>query len=158
MPVGDVHVSRSLKRTLGRFSFTIDTAFRDVIRACADPGRPHGWIDGQVIAAYERLHELGWAHYIETRNDQGELVGGVYGIRIGRFFAGESMFHRETDASKAALVELSNLLQARDVELFDVQWMTPHLATLGAIDLSRSDYLRRLEHALGDAGPIGVTS
>ena len=158
MPVGDVHVSRSLKRTLGRFSFTIDTAFRDVIRACADPGRPHGWIDGQVIAAYERLHELGWAHSIETRNDQGELVGGVYGIRIGRFFAGESMFHRETDASKAALVELSNLLQARDVELFDVQWMTPHLATLGAIDLSRSDYLRRLEHALGDAGPIGVTS
>ena len=158
MPVGDVHVSRTLKRTLGRFSFTIDTAFGDVIRACADPGRPHGWIDGQVIAAYERLHELGWAHSIETRNDQGELVGGVYGIRIGRFFAGESMFHRETDASKAALVELSNLLQARDVELFDVQWMTPHLATLGAIDLSRSDYLRRLEHALGDAGPIGVTS
>ena len=130
------------------FSFTIDTAFGEVIRQCADPGRPHGWIDNQIISAYEELHRLGWAHSIETRDGEGNLVGGVYGIAVGGLFAGESMFHRVTDASKAALVALDELLVANDFLLFDVQWMTPHLSTLGAIDLSRSDYLRRLERAV----------
>ncbi len=151
IPVGGIHVSRSLRRSMRRFSFTIDTAFGEVIRACADPTRPHGWIDAQIIRAYERLHELGWAHSIETRNADGDLVGGVYGISVGALFAGESMFHTETDASKAALVTLSELLVDNNFSLFDVQWMTPHLESLGAIDLSRTDYLRRLEEAVTTA-------
>ena len=148
LPIGEVHVSRTLRRSMRAFNFTIDTAFGEVIRSCADPGRPHGWIDSQIVAAYEELHRLGWAHSIETRDAEGNLVGGVYGIAIGGLFAGESMFHRVTDASKAALVALDELLVANDFLLFDVQWMTPHLSTLGAIDLSRSDYLRRLEMAV----------
>jgi len=151
IPVGGIHVSRSLRRSMRRFSFTVDTAFGEVIRACADPGRPHGWIDAQIIRAYERLHELGWAHSIETRNADGDLVGGVYGISVGALFAGESMFHIETDASKAALVALSELLVDNNFTLFDVQWMTPHLESLGAIDLSRTEYLRRLEEAVTTA-------
>lgn len=151
IPVGGIHVSRSLRRSMRRFSFTVDTAFGEVIRACADPSRPHGWIDAQIIRAYEQLHELGWAHSIETRNADGDLVGGVYGISVGALFAGESMFHTETDASKAALVALSELLVDNNFALFDVQWMTPHLESLGAIDLSRTEYLRRLEEAVTTA-------
>lgn len=148
IPVGELHMSRSLRKSMRTFDFTINTNFGEVIRACADPGRPHGWIDAQVIDAYEELHRLGWAHSIETRNAAGDLVGGVYGIAVGGLFAGESMFHRTTDASKAALVALDNLLQNNNFDLFDVQWMTPHLSSLGAIDLSRNEYLRRLERAL----------
>lgn len=144
----DMHVSRSLEKSMRRFTFTINTAFSEVMAACAHPSRPHGWIDAQMTAAYTRLHELGWVHSIETRNLDGDLVGGVYGISIGRMFAGESMFHTETDASKAALVHLTRRLKALGIELFDVQWMTTHLSSLGAIDLSRSEYLRRLEEAV----------
>ena len=122
------------------------------MKACADPSRPHGWIDSQILAAYTRLHELGWAHSVETRNAEGELVGGVYGLRVGGLFAGESMFHTETDASKAALAYLTQTLRESGALLFDVQWMTPHLSSLGAIDLSRSDYLRRLEEAVNATG------
>lgn len=131
------------------FSFTMNESFGDVIRACADPRREHGWIDSQVIAAYEQLHSLGWAHSIETRAEDGSLVGGVYGIAIGGLFAGESMFHHATDASKAALVALSDVLVENGFTLFDVQWMTPHLSSLGAIDLPRSEYLQRLRLAIG---------
>ena len=148
IPIDGLHVSRSLRRSLRGFSFTFNTAFGEVMRACADPNRQHGWIDAQIISAYEELHRMGWAHSVETRDSAGELVGGVYGIAIGGLFAGESMFHWTTDASKAALVALSELLNENDFVLFDVQWMTPHLSTLGAIDLSRSDYLRRLERAV----------
>ncbi len=147
MPL-DMHVSRSLKRSMKKFHFTINTAFVDVMKACADPSRPHGWIDAQILSAYTRLHELGWAHSVETRNQAGDLVGGVYGIGVGRLFAGESMFHHETDASKAALVHLTGSLRDHGITLFDVQWMTPHLASLGAIDLSREEYLRRLNNAI----------
>ncbi len=146
----DMHVSRSLKKSMRRFHFTMNTAFVEVMTACANPEREHGWIDSQILRAYTRLHELGWAHSVETRNADGDLVGGVYGIGLGRMFAGESMFHTETDASKAALVHLTNVLDAAGVVLFDVQWMTPHLSTLGAIDLSRSEYLRRLEEAVNN--------
>ena len=146
----DMHVSRSLKKSMRKFHFTMNTAFVDVMTACANPDREHGWIDSQILNAYTRLHELGWAHSVETRNDAGELVGGVYGIGLGRLFAGESMFHTETDASKAALVHLTNVLRENGVTLFDVQWMTPHLSTLGAIDLSRSEYLRRLDKAVNN--------
>ncbi len=116
------------------------------MRACAAPGRPHGWIDESFIAAYTRLHDLDWAHSVETWLD-GVLAGGVYGIRIGRFFAGESMFHRVTDASKVALWATVDLLRLDAATLFDVQWTTPHLASLGAIDISREEYLSLLASA-----------
>lgn len=148
IPIDGFHVSRSLRKSMKKFHFTVNTAFDEVIAACGDDARPHGWIDGQITRAYVELHRQGWAHSIETRNDAGQLVGGVYGLGIRRFFAGESMFHTETDASKAALAYLMKLLAASGAELFDAQWMTPHLSTLGAIDLSRSDYLRRLERAI----------
>ena len=147
MPL-DMHVSRSLARSMRKFTFSINRSFRDVMEACADPSRPHGWIDSQVLGAYTRLHELGWAHSVECWNETGELVGGVYGVGVGAMFAGESMFHRETDASKAALVHLTRTLLQNDVELFDVQWMTPHLESLGAIDLPRTEYLSRLRDAV----------
>ncbi len=154
MPL-DMHVSRSLKKSMRKFTFTMNHAFGDVMARCADPGRPHGWIDSQILASYTRLHELGWAHSVETWNQAGELVGGVYGIAIGRFFAGESMFHSETDASKAALATLTGILRENGTALFDVQWMTPHLASLGAIDLPRSEYLRLLKTAIAlDAVPV----
>ena len=147
MPL-DMHVSRSLARSMRKFTFSINRSFRDVMEACADPSRPHGWISSQVLGAYTRLHELGWAHSVECWNETGELVGGVYGVGVGAMFAGESMFHRETDASKAALVHLTRTLLQNDVELFDVQWMTPHLESLGAIDLPRTEYLSRLRDAV----------
>ena len=114
----DMHVSRSLTRSMRRFSFTVNTSFVEVMKKCADPSRPHGWIDSQILGAYTRLHELGWAHSIETRNQNGELVGGVYGLRVGGLFAGESMFHTETDASKAALVYLTQTLRDSNCLLY----------------------------------------
>ena len=111
----------------------MDTAFDGVIEACADPHRPHGWISQDIRFAYRRLHDMGWVHSVEAWGDDGELAGGLYGVAIGGLFAGESMFHRRSDASKAALVGLVELLRASDHagRLLDVQWMTPHLASLG---------------------------
>lgn len=152
IPLDGLHISRTLRRSMKHFHFTINTAFSEVLDACADVSRPHGWIDGQIKKAYLELHNRGWAHSIETRNEAGRLVGGVYGVGIRRLFAGESMFHTETDASKAALVHTVETLRNAGTELFDVQWMTPHLSTLGAIDLSRTDYLRRLERAIRPDG------
>lgn len=143
IPLDGLHVSRSLRRSLGAFEIRVNSAFEEVMRACGDPRRPHGWINDAFISAYTRLHELGWAHSIETWKD-GELVGGVYGVRIGAFFAGESMFHRVTNASKVALWAAVELLRADGVRLFDVQWMTPHLASMGAVEISRDEYLRLL--------------
>ena len=148
IPLDGLHVSRSLHRSMRRFEFTVNAAFDEVMAACGDPARPHGWIDEQMRAAYGELHRRGWAHSIETRDLEGELIGGIYGVGIGRFFAGESMFHRVSDASKGALVALVSLLRASGVVLFDVQWQTPHLARMGAVEVPRSDYLRRLEYAL----------
>jgi len=121
-----------------------------VIRGCADPSRPSGWIDDEFIAAYTRLHELGWVHSVEawTRDDPPELAGGVYGVAIGGLFAGESMFHRRTDASKVALVGLVERLRAGGAALFDVQWLTDHLATLGARTITRAQYLGLLTDAV----------
>jgi leucyl/phenylalanyl-tRNA--protein transferase len=147
IPLDGFHACRSLHRARQRFTITIDAAFRAVMEGCADRKRPHGWIDDSVLDAYTRLAELGWAHSIEAWED-GELAGGVYGVRIGRLFAGESMFHTRRDASKVALWALVECLGLDGVTLFDVQWTTPHLVSLGAVDLPRDDYLRRLQAAI----------
>jgi len=142
-----LHISRSLSRSLRRFTATVDCDFEAVMRGCGDPSRPHGWITEAFISAFVALHELGWAHSVEIWED-GSLVGGVYGVSIGAFFAGESMFHRSTDASKAALVHLTRLFDDVDHALFDVQWLTPHLASLGAVEIDRMQYLQRLSVAV----------
>ena len=147
LPLDGFRLSRSLRRALPRFEIRVDTAFPAVMRACGDPRRPHGWIDDDFLTAYCRLHDLGWAHSIETW--QGEvLAGGVYGVRVGGLFAGESMFHRVTDASKVAVVATVEHLRAIGASLFDVQWVTPHLATLGAVEVPRAEYGRLLAAAL----------
>jgi leucyl/phenylalanyl-tRNA--protein transferase len=146
MPRNGMVVSRSLRQSARRFRVSADTAFTDVMRRCGDPRRPHGWINEHFITAYSRLHQMGYAHSVEVWLDD-ELVGGVYGVRISRFFAGESMFHTATDASKVALWALVQALHQADVELFDVQWSTPHLASLGVVDVPRTDYLHRLAAA-----------
>jgi leucyl/phenylalanyl-tRNA--protein transferase len=130
-----------------RFEVRLDTACAEVIDACADPRRPSGWIDEQIREAYLRLHALGWVHSVETWQD-GRLVGGLYGVAIGGLFAGESMFHRETDASKAALVGLVRMLDDGCDRLIDTQWLTSHLASLGVSEVSREEYLRLLGDVL----------
>ena len=155
LPLDGLRVSRSLRKSCGRFEVRVDTAFEDVMRRCGDPHRPNGWIDNHFVRAYVRLHELGWAHSVETWLDD-ELVGGLYGVRIDAFFAGESMFHTATDASKVALVRLVEWLNDTGGRLLDVQWSTPHLASLGVIDVSRTDYLTML--ALAVATPGGETT
>jgi len=146
LPLDGLRVTRSLRKSCRRFTITVDTAFEQVMRACGDPRREHGWINDEFVEAYTRLHRMGWAHSVEVRLD-GRLVGGVYGVRVRRFFAGESMFHTATDASKAALAVLVDLLGRAGVELFDVQWTTPHLKSLGAVDVPRTQYLTMLATA-----------
>jgi leucyl/phenylalanyl-tRNA---protein transferase len=143
-----LHISRRLARTLhsGKFHCTVDQAFSDVIRGCAD--REEGtWITSAMIAAYERLHQLGWAHSIEAWMG-GELAGGVYGVAIRGLFAAESMFTRRTDGSKVALAYLMDHLRRIGVQLFDIQMVTRHTTSLGAIEIPRKEYLRRLKKAL----------
>jgi leucyl/phenylalanyl-tRNA--protein transferase len=149
LPLDSLRVSRSLRASARRMEVRVDTAFGEVIRACADPSRDSGWIDEEVVDAYTELHELGWAHSVEAWQD-GALVGGLYGVAIGGLFAGESMFHRVTDASKVALVGLVGLLRDEyaDRRLLDVQWSTPHLASLGVVEVRRSTYLDLLDTAL----------
>ena len=149
VPLDGLVMSRSLRRACRSFEIRVDTAFDAVVEACADPARDSGWITRDVAAAYGELHRLGWAHSVEAWQD-GELAGGLYGVGIGGLFAGESMFHRVRDASKVALVALVELMTADGVagRLLDVQWVTPHLATLGAVEVSRSAYLRLLARAL----------
>jgi leucyl/phenylalanyl-tRNA--protein transferase len=143
----ELRVSRSLRRSARSFEIRVDTACAEVIDACADPRRPQGWIDDQIRTAYLRLHELGWVHSVETWRDD-RLVGGLYGVAMGGLFAGESMFHHETDASKVALLGLVALLDDGQDRLVDTQWQTPHLASLGVTEVSRADYLDRLRVVL----------
>jgi leucyl/phenylalanyl-tRNA--protein transferase len=150
LPLDALQPSRSLRRSARRYELRVDSAFADVVEACSDPGRTGGWITDEIRAAFVRLHALGWAHSVEAWDDQG-LAGGLYGVAIGGLFAGESMFHRRTDASKVALTGLVELLTA-DTDprrLLDVQWATAHLETLGVVEVSRSTYLERLDAALG---------
>ncbi|GAA1895301.1 leucyl/phenylalanyl-tRNA--protein transferase [Lapillicoccus jejuensis] len=146
----DLRVSRSLRKAERRFEVRVDTAFGDVVAACADPSRTGRWITREVAAAYGRLHALGWAHSVEVWEPGGALVGGLYGVAVGGLFAGESMFHRATDASKVALVALVELLRADGDprRLVDVQWRTDHLASLGVTEVPRGEYLALLADAL----------
>ncbi|MGD9962220.1 leucyl/phenylalanyl-tRNA--protein transferase [Nocardioides sp.] len=157
LPLEGLIVSRSLRRSCRSFEIRVDTAFADVIAGCADPRRPQGWIDSGIEAAYTRLHELGWAHSVEAWRD-GELVGGLYGVAIGGLFAGESMFHRVTDASKVALVGLVEVLSDGQPRVLDVQWRTDHLASLGVVELSRARYLARLPELLQVPLPTAFTA
>jgi leucyl/phenylalanyl-tRNA--protein transferase len=154
LPLDGLRLSRSARRSVQRFEVRIDSAFAEVVAACADPRRPGGWITEEMRAAYVRLHELGWAHSVEAWDADG-LAGGLYGVAIAGLFAGESMFHRRTDASKVALVALVELLRSdREPErLLDVQWATPHLARLGVVEVPRATYLARLSGALDVALP-----
>jgi leucyl/phenylalanyl-tRNA---protein transferase len=155
LPLDRLHVSRSLRQSQRRYAVTVDAAFGAVIEACADPSRDGGWISTGIEAAYRRLHDLGWAHSVETWDEEGRLVGGLYGVAIGGLFAGESMFHRARDASKVALVALVERLAAGGARLLDVQWTTPHLISLGAVDLARPVYLAQLADAVAvDADPF----
>ncbi len=147
LPLDKFHVPHALRRTLKKevFNVRVDQRFAEVIRACAK--RKDTWINDEIIHGYERLHELGYAHSVETWSE-GKLVGGLYGVAIGGAFFGESMFHRVTDASKVALVALVQRLRARKFVLLDTQWLTPHLAQFGVSEISRSHYLRLLGRAV----------
>jgi leucyl/phenylalanyl-tRNA--protein transferase len=146
IPLDGLHVSRSLRRSMRRFEVRMDSRFTDVVRACGDPDRPGRWITEAIVDAYGELFGLGWGHSVEVYLDD-ELVGGLYGLRIERFFAGEAMFHTATDASKTALVALVDWLNATGAELLDVQWVTDHLASLGAVAVPRTEYLDCLRAA-----------
>ncbi len=149
-------VSRSLRQSCRRYEIRVDTAFAEVVEGCADPARPHGWIDDQMRAAYVRLHREGFAHSVEAWRG-GELAGGLYGVAIGGLFAGESMFYRSRDASKVALVALADGLRDGHPRLIDVQWVTPHLCSLGASPVPRHQYLRRLPELLDSTPPTLFT-
>jgi len=148
IPLDGFHVSRSLARTLRRAAFDVrvDTDFEGVMRGCAD--RPEGtWISERFVEVYGALHRAGKAHSVEAWRE-GRLAGGVYGLALGGAFMAESMFHRETNASKVALAALTSRLRERGFILLDVQYVTPHLESLGAIEITRREYERRLEEAL----------
>lgn len=145
LPAGSLHCSRSLRRSFRRagFRLTWDAAFRDVMLGCDEDRSDGRWIWPEMVEAYGALHRLGHAHSLEVW--QGDaLVGGIYGVQCGGLFAGESMFHRVTDASKVALVAAARTLFAAGIELFDVQYLTPHLASLGCVAVPREVYLRAL--------------
>ncbi len=152
LPLDDLRVTRSLRKSVKRYRVTVDAAFADVIARCADPRRPSGWIDAAIVEAYTELHRLGVAHSVEAWTPAGELAGGLYGVGLGGLFAGESMFHDPVlgrDASKVALLGLASVLDdGVEGRLLDVQWVTDHLASLGAVEVDRVDYLRLAEEAL----------
>src|SRR5262245_16945059 len=148
IPLDDrFHVPHGLRRTLkkGRLTLRVDTAFRQVMEGCAQ--RHETWINQEIIASYTVLHRLGYAHSVEAWHDE-QLVGGLYGVAIGGAFFGESMFHKETDASKVALHGLVERLRARDFLLLDTQWTTEHLTLFGAYEIPRRKYLALLREAL----------
>jgi leucyl/phenylalanyl-tRNA--protein transferase len=148
LPLDGMRVTRTLRQSARRYRTAVDTCFEQVIGGCADPSREDGWITAEFIDAYLQLHRMGWAHSVEVFDDAGRLAGGLYGVRIGRFFAGESMFHRQRDASKVALLALVAIMRESGMTLLDTQWCTEHLASLGAIEISRAEYLERLAAAL----------
>jgi len=161
LPLNGLRITRSLRSSCRRFEVSIDRDFSGVLEGCGDSARDQGWITDEFVAAYTRLHELGFAHSVEVW-ERGRLVGGLYGIEVGGLFAGESMFHRQRDTSKVALVALVDALGgdrgADEGRLLDVQWRTPHLGSLGAIEVTRSEYLRLLARALNLSAQLGAES
>ena len=153
----EFNVSRSLGKTLrsGRYETRVDHAFADTIRECAAPRRsgPETWLNAEMIGAYERLHALGFGHSVETYR-QGTLVGGLYGVHLGGVFFGESMFSRESDASKVAMARLVGECRGRGILLIDCQVASPHLASLGAREVPRNDFVALL-HRHARRTPIG---
>jgi leucyl/phenylalanyl-tRNA---protein transferase len=163
LPPDALRVTRSLRKAAKHYTTTVDAAFPEVLQACADPHRPFGWIDQPIREAYTALHQAGYCHSVETWDDAGRLVGGLYGISMGGLFAGESMFHDEQygrDASKVALLRLVEILSDEYVEsrLIDTQWQTPHLASLGVIEIDRSEYLDLLDDVLAVPEPTWPTA
>ena len=153
MHPGRFHASRSLRRAAKSFHVSVDMGFREVLNGCADPSRPGGWITLEYTEAYMHLYRLGWAHSVEVwQNDT--IVGGVFGVEIGGWFAGESMFRTVSNASKVALWHLTGLLGPD--RLLDVQWWTPHLGALGAQRVPRSDYLLMAERARRGPAALSV--
>lgn len=158
LPVDAIRITRSLRKSARHYTTTVDEAFDQVLAGCADPRRPYGWIDDDIQRIYTELHRGGQVHSVETWDGDGRLVGGLYGICLGGLFAGESMFHdpvRGRDASKVALLRLAELLSDDFVEdrLIDTQWLTPHLASLGAIEIDRDEYLGLLSDTLNVPAP-----
>jgi leucyl/phenylalanyl-tRNA--protein transferase len=154
LPLGGLKVSRSLKKSVRRFTVTVDEDFEAVVAGCADPEREGAWITPEFVEAYVELNRLGWAHSIEVWDADGDLAGGLYGLAIGGLFAGESMFHRVRDASKVALFHLVVIMSQGGGKMIDVQWLTPHLEMMGAIAIGRRQYLAQLPAALALAGPF----
>ena len=152
LPLDGVHTPARLARVIrsGRFEIRVDRNFEGVIRACAADREDGTWISEEIIESYMALHELGIAHSVEAWR-AGRLVGGLYGVHMGGAFFGESMFHHETDASKVALMALVSRMRARGMSLLDVQWVTPHLAQFGAVEISRDEYLKRLSRVVDEA-------
>ncbi len=154
IPLDGLRVTASLRKSARRHRVTVDAAFETVVRACADPRRPGAWINRDIRQAYLQLHELGWAHSVEAWTTEGALAGGLYGVAIGGLFAGESMFHHSRDGSKVALLGLvERLRDGAGPRLLDIQWTTPHLRSLGAVDVPRRAYLDLLATALATPLP-----
>jgi leucyl/phenylalanyl-tRNA--protein transferase len=156
---GGLHVSHRLARTIrsGRFRVTVNECFSRVMRLCGEEREGGTWVTAEMLEAYHEMHRLGYAHSLETWYGD-ELAGGIYGLAIGGLFAAESMFHRVTDGSKVALAELVARLRERKYVLMDVQMKTPHTERMGAVNISRTDYLRRLRKALQIKGVSFVDS
>ena len=153
IPLDTFHMPRRLARAMrtSGVDIRIDTAFVDVVQACAERADGDGtWITDEILDSYESLHDLGHAHSVEVWQD-GALTGGLYGVAVGCAFFGESMFHRATDASKFALAALVERLRARGFTLLDIQWVTPHLTQVGAIEITRKTYLKQLASAVDGA-------
>lgn len=159
LPLDAVRVTRSLRKSAKHYTTTVDAAFEQVLDACGDPSRPFGWIDDSIRQVYTELFDAGYCHSVETWDGEGRLVGGLYGVALGGLFAGESMFHdpeHGRDASKVALLRLVEVLSDdyAEARIIDTQWQTPHLASLGVIEIDRSEYLDLLDDVLRvpDAG------
>lgn len=150
MPLDGFHMSRSLARAIRRpdYQVRIDTAFSATVEGCAS--REETWINAPILAAYRRLHGMGYAHSIEVWAED-VLIGGLYGVALGAAFFGESMFSQRRDASKIALAYTVHRLRAGGFTLFDTQFLTPHLASMGGVEIPRAEYLRHLSHAMGKA-------
>lgn len=149
IPLDGLRITRSMRRSARRYHVRLNSCFERVMLGCAKGhGDDNVWVTPRFIEQYRHLHELGWAHSVETFNEDGVLVGGLYGVRIARFFAGESMFHLDRDASKVALMALVDVMRSARMTLLDAQWPTAHLASLGAVEIPRRRYLELLASAV----------